>query len=252
MNRDLSLRAILSEWVREVVGLEGRLPRTLAKLFSDPGYLARASVDGERDAYLSALKLYLVANVLVFLVGPCIGAFGYTLAGFVDELSAYRGFVEREQLHLAMSAAAYEARFNVTIAQHAPTLIFLVIPAMAGITKALLPRRMFGEHLIHATDFVAWTILTLVLGVVFMRVMGLLLGPVLNDPTVSWAASLAVVGALTGLAGWYLSRSLRAVFGLRGAGLRTRTVLLALALVGLLVGYSHLLFWSAALTVRLA
>ena len=29
MNRDLSLRGILSEWVREVVGIEGRLPRSL-------------------------------------------------------------------------------------------------------------------------------------------------------------------------------------------------------------------------------
>lgn len=32
MNRDLSLRGILSEWVREVVGIEGRLPRTFGKL----------------------------------------------------------------------------------------------------------------------------------------------------------------------------------------------------------------------------
>ena len=32
MTRDLSLWGILSEWVREVVGIEGRLPRTLGKL----------------------------------------------------------------------------------------------------------------------------------------------------------------------------------------------------------------------------
>ena len=70
MNRDLSLRGILSEWVREVVGIEGHLPRTLRKLFAHPGFLTRATLEGERDAYLSALKLYLVVNVAVFLVGP--------------------------------------------------------------------------------------------------------------------------------------------------------------------------------------
>ena len=62
MTRDLSLRGILSEWLREVVGIEGRLPRTLGKLFAHPGFLTRATLEGERDAYLSALKLFLVAN----------------------------------------------------------------------------------------------------------------------------------------------------------------------------------------------
>ena len=56
MNRDLSLRGILSEWVREVVGIEGRLPRTLRKLFAHPGFLTRATLKGERDSYLSALS----------------------------------------------------------------------------------------------------------------------------------------------------------------------------------------------------
>lgn len=91
----------------------------------------------------------------------------------------------------------------------------------------------------------------LVLGVVFMRVMGLPLGPVLDNPTVSLVATSAVASAVIALAGWYLSRSLRTVFGLRGAGLWTITVLVVLALVGLLAGYSHLLFWSTALAVRL-
>ena len=46
MTRDLSLRGILSEWVREVVGIEGRLPRTLGKLFAHPGFLTRATLEG--------------------------------------------------------------------------------------------------------------------------------------------------------------------------------------------------------------
>ena len=43
LTRDLSLRGILSEWVREVVGIEGRLPRTLGKLLAQPGFLTRAT-----------------------------------------------------------------------------------------------------------------------------------------------------------------------------------------------------------------
>lgn len=43
-NRDLSLRGILSEWVREVVGIVGRLPRTFAKLVSLTGHPACMTV----------------------------------------------------------------------------------------------------------------------------------------------------------------------------------------------------------------
>ena len=256
MTRDLSLRGILTEWVREVVGIEGRLPRTFGKLFAHPGFLTRATLEGERDAYLSALKLYLVVNVAVFFIGPYIGAFAYELNGFLDEnapfSSFFRAFVDEELLRLGMSAEAYGLRFDFTIAQHAPTFLFLIIPATACVTKALLPKRLFGEHLIHATDFFAWTLLVFLLGVIFMRVMGVPLDALLDDPVVSRIATGAVVVALIGLIGWYLSRSLRTVFGLRGVGLWTRTVLIAAALVVLVSGYSQFLFWSTVVAVRLS
>lgn len=60
----------------------------------------------------------------------------------VDITSAFlRTFAERELLALGMDAEAYELRFDSTIAQHAPTFLFLLIPAIAGVTKALLPKR---------------------------------------------------------------------------------------------------------------
>ena len=197
MNRDLSLRSILSEWVREVVGIEGRLPRTFGKLFAQPGFLSRATLAGERDAYLSALKLFLVANLVVFLVGPYVGAVAFGLDGYLDERVAssafFRAFVERELLDLGMSAETYELRFDFTIAQHAPTFFFLMIPAIASLTKVLLPSRLFGEHLVYATDFVAWVLVVILFGNIFMRVMGIPLDSLLEDPMVSRIATLAVV-----------------------------------------------------------
>ncbi len=256
MTRDLSLRGILSEWLREVVGIEGRLPRTLGKLFAHPGFLTRATLEGERDAYLSALKLFLVANLVIFLVGPYIGAVAFGLDGYLDERTAgsvfLRAFVERELLDLGMSAEMYGLRFDFTIAQHAPTFFFLMIPAIASLTKALLPSRLFGEHLVYATDFVAWVIVMILFGNIFMRVMGIPLDPLLEDPMVAQVATLAVVAALIGLTAWHLNRSLRTVFGLRGAGLWTRTVLIAASLVGWLYAYSFFLFWSTVVAVRLS
>ncbi len=252
MNRDLSLRGIFTEWVREVVGIEGRLPRTLGKLFAHPGVLTRAALEGERGTYLSALKLFLSANVAVFLVGPYIGAFAFELEAFVQESAFYRAFVERELLDLGMSAEAYGLRFDFTIRQHAPTFIFLVIPAMAGVYKALLPDRLFGEHLVHATDFVARFILVVLLAVIFMRLAGISGETLLDNPTVSLVANGTVLAGFIGLIGWHVSRSLQTVFGLRGAGLWTRTAVVAVGLAGLLYGYSQFPFWSTVVAVRLS
>lgn len=256
MTGDLSLRGILTEWVREVVGIEGRFPRTLRRLFAHPGFLTRATLEGEREPYLSALKLFLVANLVVFLVGPYVGAFAFELDGYVVEggpFSAFlRAFVERELVGLGTSAEAYELRFDFTIAQHAPTFVFLMIPAVASLSKVLLPSRLFGEHLVYATDFVAWVIVVILLGRIFMGLTGIPLEPVLDDPMVSLVATFSVVAALIGLATWYLSRSLRTVFGLRGTGLWTRTALISAGLVALLQAYSIFLFWSTVVAVRLS
>ena len=92
----------------------------------------------------------------------------------------------------------------------------------------------------------------LLLGVICMRVMGVPLDSLLDNPVVSRVATGAVVAAMIGLIGWYLSRSLRTVFELRGAGLWTRTVLIAAALVVLVAGYSQFLFWSTVVAVRLS
>ena len=133
-----------------------------------------------------------------------------------------------------MSAEAYGLRFDFTIRQHAPTFIFLVIPAVVGVSKALLPDRLFGERLVHATDFVAWFILVVLLAVIFMRLAGIPGETLSDDPTVSVVANGAVLAGLIEPISWCVSRSMQTIFGLRGAGLWIRAVAIAVGLVGLL------------------
>ena len=90
------------------------------------------------------------------------------------------------------------------------------------------------------------------LAVIFMRLAGIPGETLLDNPTVSLVANGAVLAGLIGLIGWYVSRSLQTVFGLRGAGLWTRTAAVAVGLVGLLYGYTQFLFWSTVVAVRLS
>ena len=236
MNRDLSLRGILNEWVREVVGIEGRLPRTLGKLFAHPGFLTRATLDGERDAYLSALKLYIVANVAFFLFDPALNLFPLELEEFLRDPSR-QAVIEQERLQLAMSAEAYEVLFNCTIRQQASTFVFLLIPAVATINKALLPDRPFGEHLIYATDFLAWLLLLVPLLVIVTSWVGIGL---------PWAARLLRLLTL-----WYAYQSLQAAFELSETVHWLKTLIVAASVIGMMLAYPYFLYWSTLTALRL-
>ena len=137
-----------------------------------------------------------MANLVVFLVGPYVGAVAFGLDGYLDERVAssafFRPFVERELLALGMSAETYELRFDFTIAQHAPTFFFLMIPAIACLTKVLLPGRLFGEHLSTQRISLRGSFVVILFGNIFMRVMGVPLESLLDDPVVSQVATLAL------------------------------------------------------------
>lgn len=236
MNRDLSLRGILNEWVREVVGIEGRLPRTLGKLFAQPGFLTRATLDGERDAYLSALKLYIVAHVAFFFFEPALNLFPLELEEFLRDASR-QAVVEQQRLQLEMSAETYEVLFNSKIRQQASTFVFLLIPAVATINKALLPARPFGEHLIYATDFLAWLLLVVPLLVIVTSSVGIGLG---------WVAMLLRLLTL-----WYAYQSLQAAFELREAVHWLKTWMVAAGVIGMMLAYPYFLYWSTLTALRL-
>ena len=69
-DRDLDLRfkTLVGEWFSSVFGTDARLWRTLRLLASRPGELSQRYLRGQRAAFVSPLRLYLVASLLLFLV----------------------------------------------------------------------------------------------------------------------------------------------------------------------------------------
>lgn len=55
------------EFVTHYVALEGRLWRTLGRLFLSPGSLTQAWMAGRRGQYVQPLRIYLTASILFFL-----------------------------------------------------------------------------------------------------------------------------------------------------------------------------------------
>lgn len=246
--RDLSLRGILGQLAGDVARVDGRLPRTLGTLFRSPGLLARAEIAGGRGEYSSALQLYLVANLVFFLVGPTVGLLNFRLVGFLG-IPFYADVVSREIGHLGMSLAVYAVHFDTTVRFRQPTFVFVLVPGLAAVGKAVLPRRLFGEHLILFTDFFAWLLLVTP---AVMLVVRLLVGP-LSALLGDRAGAALVAGLLVTILGLmvrYLSRSMQGAFGLSGWGAWLRGLAITAGLIALVVVYAHVLFWSTVISLH--
>src|SRR4051812_20757375 len=64
---DLTLAALLGEWLESLTNTDGRVFRTFAALLR-PGELTAAYLRGERNRYVGPIQVFLIANVVFFFV----------------------------------------------------------------------------------------------------------------------------------------------------------------------------------------
>jgi Protein of unknown function (DUF3667) len=167
--RDLDLRHFLSEHVaHEMLEFDGKLPRTLRVLLTQPGQLALEYIAGRRKLYVSPLRLYLVTFLLHVFLLNFLAPHPLTMpeivrmfdpSGFLARLMAARGSIDwsgsQPQEHLLQRVH--------WIGQALTLLVFL---GVAGIQSLLLIRlhRRYLEHLSLALNVSAFYLLLCVAG----------------------------------------------------------------------------------------
>jgi hypothetical protein len=265
----------VAHFARDVLGslfnLDGTLWRTLRALVLRPGRLTAEYAAGRRRPYLTPLRLFLLCNLVYFVVQPYTGFTGYNTdlrsqmgrqvysadAGLADRVASRLGLerLPADELVAHPTFRAYERRFDQASSTLARSLVILLIPMLALTLKVLLPRRLLADHLAFATHFFAWQLLVvmslwlLLYGWVFAGlVYGLL--PMWLARDISESHTLVFVAI-------YLFLALRRAFGLSRWAAVWRAAVLAMPLTPLLPGvllvltfaYRFLLFWITFWTV---
>src|SRR3954470_16686728 len=132
-HRDLSIRAVAHDAVQEFVGVDGKIPRTLWALLTKPGLLTREFIDGRRGRYSKPLSLFLVLNVLFFLIQPHTGLLRYQLSDYIgaaDDTSDARAalMVQAKLASTGETRASYEPRFNRTLSDQKKSMLLFAVP----------------------------------------------------------------------------------------------------------------------------
>ena len=182
-----TIKELIGDAYGELVGWDGKLARTVVLLVRSPGALARAILDGRRAAYISPVRLYLACSLLYFLVSAAVPDpdFARTFDAGVGvstsltppdpadaalDQAMTRGLsnLGAGQRQLAEGAIAAQPAFVRPIlramvtdpagmrqraADAMPRVLFVMIPALAGVLALFYRGRHFPEHVYFAVLF---------------------------------------------------------------------------------------------------
>jgi hypothetical protein len=167
--QDFELRRFLSEHVaHDILEFDGKLPRTLRVLLTQPGQLALDYVGGRRKPFVSPLRLYVVTFLLHLFLLSFLAPHPMTMpeiaqmsdpSGFLARLMASRSSVD-------WSGSQPHEHFLEQVHWVSQALTLLVFLGVAGIQSLLLMRlrRHYLEHLSLALNVSAFYLLLCVAG----------------------------------------------------------------------------------------
>ena len=253
--KDERLGVFLKEQFQEAFSADGKLWRTFKALFV-PGRLTVAYMEGRRGVYVRPIRVFLFMNVVLFLLlrGSSQSVLKGPLASNFDA-SIYGGLARRMAEARANAWPGGMDSFSDAFNQHsaglAPTLIVILVPALALVLLVNRPRGAGVRHLVLATHAVSTMIaLVLLLAVTITLVIFAFWGLGLIESAADNIDAI-LVPAATLLFSIYFCFSIRRVYGLGPwmagiSGCLTATVGFSFAFWV----YRAILFWVSLWTLK--
>jgi Protein of unknown function (DUF3667) len=243
--RELTLLGLGEKLFSAFTSIDTRTARTVWCLLRRPGALTLAWIDGVRKPYVAPITLFLLVNVLFFAVQSLTGesVFSSSLDSHLHHQDWSEFARTRVSERLAGSGATlaeYAQEFDRTVVTHAKSLIIL----MTGVFALLLPlvflreRRPFMVHVVFSLHHYSFLLLLFCVAL-FAATLSAWFGiGGLQTPAVDTVLSVLLLSAC----GLYLYLAIGRAYGARGARRIVQTVLLAIAVALIVIGYRFALF----------
>ena len=165
-----SLRHFVEEALENLIHLDGRVFRSFRALLLAPGQLPTDFLRGRRKPYMGPVHMFLVANLIYFVLQPFSGFVPFTTplniqtSEFVWSGLANR-MVSSKLESRSIEREEYRRRFDETAHLQGKTLVIIMVPLFALAAWALYrkARPFFVEHLVFS--FYAFAFLLIWIGV---------------------------------------------------------------------------------------
>jgi hypothetical protein len=242
---DLSFKGIAAQLMKTIAGVDGRLLRSLRALLLHPGSLTLAYGEGRRKPFIGPFQLFLLANVVFFAVQSLTHT--RVFSSSLDSHLHHQDWsvLAQELVSQRLAAASttldrFAPLFDRAVVLHAKSLVI----AMAVPFALLLPvvffgsRRPFSIHVVFALHLYAFLLL------LFCVALGLAAVDVAfggGGLTSAWMDNV-LTGLILVSSTAYVYLASGRVYGVTGWSRIVRSLLLALAVGVILVGYRFAIF----------
>ena len=249
VHHDYSLKHFAEEALETLAHVDGRVFSSFRSLVTKPGLLVSNFLAGRRKSQMGPLQLFVVCNVIYFLLQP-LTAF----APFTSTLGIQMSARPWSRLASTMVASKVAAR-QVTLAEYTrafdeaahlqgKSLVIIMVPLFAVGAWVLYgrTRRFYAEHLVFA--FYTFAFMMLWMGIsTFAQTK-----PVLFGLRHGWSGDLiefttSAIIALPFM--FYLFEAARRAYGESLPRTAVKTVLLSGWAVAVLTAYRFILFFTS-------
>lgn len=245
---DLTLRHFTEHAVEAFTHADGKIVRSIRSLLLRPGEMTAGYIAGRRRPYIGPLQLFLICNVMYFLLQPLLRWDSLSSTLYTNmELAFFKGWAKpMAQAKIAASGLAlenYGKIFDRAAILHGKSLVILLVPLF---TLPLLPLfarrgRPLVLHLVFALHFTSFFLLGL------LAVHGLLnlvqaICRAAGHPLSSGQLDLASAVPLFLAFGVYFHLAVRRAYGETGPRLAVKATLLVALVLPLLTAYRLILF----------
>jgi hypothetical protein len=202
--RDPRLGEVVAEFARELSALDGRIVRSVRRLFFSPGFLTLEHFEGRRTRWVSPVRLYLIFSVACFAIAAFAGVapldITVSASGSPDNdqesVQAIQrlGFSSEEEMRRAIDRAQ---------AEWVPRAMFVLVPLFGWLVSRVRKSssRRYPHHVIFGLHVFA----------AFFGVQALAVGAgyLVGRP---WAVNAFAIASIT-YAVIYLVRAMKTVYG---------------------------------------
>jgi hypothetical protein len=215
---DHTLKHFLGHLLEALTHADGKIFVTLRLLLAEPGRLTADYLQGRRKPHIPPLQIFLLANLVFFLLHPLIGS--NTLTTDLNTQLHYtwhhataESLVAPRLAQRGITFEAYAAIFDPAAITLAKSLLILVVPffSLAVMVFYWRQRRNLAAHLTFSLHFSAYWLLLLCVLLVLTNLALWLLGRWHVFPS-AVIVSRSILGCSLGFMALHLFRAVRRVF----------------------------------------
>ena len=247
-HHDYSMKHVAEELVETFAHVDGRALWSFRALITQPGLLAREFLRGRRKTQMGPVQLFVICNVIYFLVQPLTAFAPFTSTLQMQTVNRpWRGMasamVAAKVAGRHLTTEEYAREFNEAAHLQGKSLVILMVPLFALGAWALhgRSRRFYAEHLVFAFYAYAFFMLWMAAGTLVLT------KPVLNAHVHGWSDAVIenVFSAMIALPIFLYSYfAARRTYGETRSLTAVKSVGLAFWLAGVLTVYRFILFFS--------